>query len=221
MKRINLKNGNVIAIEGDEFPTNPLEFEETYNYYTWRSHYHSIMENDFESADEWVDSIVGDGSYDRQREKSQNNNRDIVGFAYDLCSLLDKKGIWALPILTFEHTTISYYIGDSIDRWDGSVVGFVWAEKEALYKEYGVKRLTPSIKEKAKSVVSNALELYTDYANGEVYVAFLFDSQEDCDNEDVRDSVGGLYYTNEDEFKEEVTSLFGFTKEDIESVTYA
>ena len=221
MKQITLKNGSVIVIAVDEFPTNPLEFEETYNCYTWQSHYCSIMENDFESAVEWVDSVLGDGAFDRQKEKSQNNKKDVVGFAYDLCSLLDKKGIWALPILTFEHSTIRYYIGDSIDRWDGSVVGFVWAEKEALYKEYGVKRLTPDIKEKAKSVVSDALELYTDYANGEVYVAFLFDSQEDCDDENVKDSVGGLYYINEDEFKEDVTLQFGFTKEDIESVTYA
>lgn len=116
---------------------------------------------------------------------------------------------------------VKYYIGDSIDPWDGSVIGFAWAEKATLYKEYGVKRLTPEIKEKVESVISGSLRLYTDYANGDVYAAFLYNSQEDCDNEDVRDSVGGLYYTNEDEFKEEVTSLFGFTKEDIESVTYA
>ena len=221
MEKINLKNGNIIAIQADVDPWNPLEEEETYNFYTWQNGYLSITENDFNSPSDWVDSILGDGAFDRQKEKSQENNKNVVGFAYDVCSLLDKKGIYALPILLLDHSMVKYYIGDSIDRWDGSVIGFVWAEKEALYKEYGVKRLTPSIKEKAKSVVSNALELYTDYANGEVYVAFLFDSQEDCDNEDVRDSVGGLYYTNEDKFKEEVTSLFGFTKEDIESVTYA
>lgn len=221
MEKINLKNGNIIAIQADVDPWNPLEEEETYNFYTWQNGYLSITENDFNSPSDWVDSILGDGAFDRQKEKSQENNKNVVGFAYDVCSLLDKKGIYALPILLLDHSMVKYYIGDSIDPWDGSVIGFAWAEKATLYKEYGVKRLTPEIKEKVESVISDSLRLYTDYANGEVYVAFLFDSQEDCDNEDVRDSVGGLYYTNEDEFKEEVTFLFGFTKEDIESVTYA
>lgn len=161
MEKINLKNGNIIAIQADVDPWNPLEEEETYNFYTWQNGYLSITENDFNSPSDWVDSILGDGAFDRQKEKSQENNKNVVGFAYDVCSLLDKKGIYALPILLLDHSMVKYYIGDSIDRWDGSVIGFVWAEKEALYKEYGVKRLTPSIKEKAKSVVSNALELYT------------------------------------------------------------
>lgn len=35
MEKINLKNGNIIAIQADVDPWNPLEEEETYNFYTW------------------------------------------------------------------------------------------------------------------------------------------------------------------------------------------
>lgn len=219
MEKITLKNGNIIKIVADEDPFNPLEDEEVYNFYTWHNNYFSITKtNAFNKPSDWVDSILGDGAFDRQKEKSQENNRNVVGFAYDICSLLDKKGIWALPILMFEHSMVEYYIGNSIDRWDGSVVGFAWAEKETLYDVYGVKKLTKSIKEKVKSFVSSSLKTYTDYANGDVYMAVLYNSQEDCDNDDSEDSICGLYYSNDEDFKGEVLDCFGFAKEDIENV---
>lgn len=219
MEKITLKNGNIIKIVADEDPFNPLEDEEVYNFYTWHSNYFSITKNNpFNKASDWVDSILGDGAFDRQKEKSQENKKSVVGFAYDICSLLDKKGIWALPILMFEHSMVEYYIGNSIDRWDGSVVGFVWAKKETLYDVYGVKKLTKSIKEKVESVISSSLKMYTDYANGDVYMAVLYNSQEDCDNDDVEDSISGFYYSNDEDFKGEVLDCFGFAKEDIENV---
>lgn len=219
MEKITLKNGNIIKIVADEDPFNPLEDEEVYNFYTWHNNYFSITKtNVFNKASDWVDSILGDGAFDRQKEKSQENKKSVVGFAYDICSLLDKKGIWALPILMFEHSMVEYYIGNSIDRWDGSVVGFVWAEKETLYDVYGVKKLTKSIKEKVESVISSSLKMYTDYANGDVYMAVLYNSQEDCDNDDVEDSISGFYYSNDEDFKCEVLDCFGFAKEDIENV---
>ena len=49
MEKINLKNGNIIAIQADVDPRNPLEEEETYNFYTWQNGYLSITENDFNS----------------------------------------------------------------------------------------------------------------------------------------------------------------------------
>ena len=215
MEKITLKNGNIVVIKADVDPWNPLEDEETFNFYTWQQGYYSITKNDFDGPDDWVDSILGDGAFDRQKEKSQENNKNVVGFAYDVCSLLDKKGIWALPILLLDHSMLKYYIGDSIDPWDGSVIGFVWAEKEALYKEYGVKRLTPAIKEKLETVVSGSLSLYTDYANGDVYVAYLYNSQEEYEEDDEAECIGGLYFTTEEEFKEDLACNFGFDKEDI------
>lgn len=219
MEKITLKNGNIIKIVADEDPFNPLEDEEVYNFYTWHNNYFSITKtNAFNKPSDWVDSVLGDGAFDRQKEKSQENKKSVVGFAYDICSLLDKKGIWALPILMFEHSMVEYYIGNSIDRWDGSVVGFVWAEKETLYDVYSVKKLTKNVKEKVKSVVSSSLKMYTDYANGDVYMAILYNSQEDYDNDDSEDSVCGFYYSNDEDFKGEVLDCFGFAKEDIENV---
>lgn len=169
MEKINLKNGNIIAIQADVDPWNPLEEEETYNFYTWQNGYLSITENDFNSPSDWVDSILGDGAFDRQKEKSQENNKNVVGFAYDVCSLLDKKGIYALPILLLDHSMVKYYIGDSIDPWDGSVIGFAWAEEE-------------------------------------------------YDDDLVEESIGSLFFTDEEKFKEEVVNHFGFDVEDIEAV---
>ena len=47
MEKINLKNGNIIAIQADVDPWNPLEEEETYNFYTWQNGYLSIFVRPF------------------------------------------------------------------------------------------------------------------------------------------------------------------------------
>jgi hypothetical protein len=202
MEKINLKNGNIIAIQADVDPWNPLEEEETYNFYTWQNGYLSITENDFNSPSDWVDSILGDGAFDRQKEKSQENNKNVVGFAYDVCSLLDKKGIYALPILLLDHSMVKYYIGDSIDPWDGSVIGFAWRDKKELCKEYGVKKLSQKLKtETIEKVVESELRAYTNFANGEAYGFELYSRE---DGEDPIDSCYGFigFDSTEELFKE-------------------
>lgn len=49
-------------------------------------------------------------------------------------------------------------------------------------------------------------------------MAVLYNSQEDCDNDDVEDSISGFYYSNDEDFKGEVLDCFGFAKEDIKDV---
>ena len=149
----------------------------------------------------WYNSIMGEDAFYKQKEKSQENNRSAVGFAYDLCANLDKKGIYALPILKYEHGLVKYYIGDSVDRWDGGVVGFAWRDKKELCKEYGVKKLSQKLKtETIEKVVESELKAYTNFANGEVYGFELYSRE---DGEDVIDSCYGFigYDSTDDLFK--------------------
>ena len=111
-----------------------------------------------------------------------------------LCGALDKVGIVAFPILSYEHSGISYYIGNSIDRWDGSVVGFAWEYKEKLYKEYRCKRITKAIREKLEKNVKGELATYTQYCNGEVYDYVLYD----CNGIEI-DSCCGFYADTDEE----------------------
>ena len=197
-------DGDTLLLVNDEFPLNPMEdWDMLMKYYTWENRYIPMQKgaSEFSSPEAWYNSIMGEDAFYKQKEKSQENNRSAVGFAYDLCANLDKKGIYALPILKYEHDLVKYYIGDSVDRWDGGVVGFAWRDKKELCKEYGVKKLSQKLKtETIEKVVESELKAYTNFANGEVYGFELYSRE---DGEDVIDSCYGFigYDSTDDLFK--------------------
>lgn len=199
-------DGDTLLLVNDEYPLNPMEdWDMLMNYYTWENRYISMQKraNQFSDEEDWYDSVMGEGAYLRQAKKSKENNRSVVGFAYDLCANLDKKGIYVLPILKYEHSLVRYYIGDSVDRWDGGVVGFAWRDKKELCKEYGVKKLSQKLKaETIEKVVESELRAYTNFANGEAYGFELYSRE---NGEDPIDSCYGFFgYDSTDELFKDV-----------------
>ena len=196
-------DGETLLLVNDDDPINPMEdWDVLMNYYTWENRYIPMQQeaSQFSDEEDWYDSVMGEGAYNKQMDKSQQNKRNSVGFAYDLCANLDKKGIYALPILKYEHGLVKYYIGDSVDRWDGGVVGFAWRDKKELCKEYGVKKLMPKIKEIINRNIEGELKAYTNFANGEAYGFELYSRE---DGEDPIDSCYGFigYDSTEDLFE--------------------
>lgn len=173
---------------------NPMNWDTVFNYYTWERNYNSMQENSYRELDDWFDAQTSDGTFDRLREKCLAEGKSLLRFLDVLCGALDKVGIVAFPILSYEHSGISYYIGNSIDRWDGSVVGFAWEYKEKLYKEYRCKRITKAIREKLEKNVKGELATYTQYCNGEVYEYVLYD----CNGIEI-DSCCGFYADTDEE----------------------
>lgn len=203
-KYINNDSETLLLVSDDD-PMNPMEDWDTLmNYYTWESRYIPMQEGakNFSDMEEWYDSIMGEGAFDRQMEKSKENERSSVGFVYDLCANLEKKGIYALPILKYEHGLVNYYIGDSVDRWDGGVVGFAWRDKKELCKEYNVKKLSLKIKETINKCIEGELKAYTNYANGEAYGFELY-SREDGDDP-IDSCYGFIGYDSTEELLKEV-----------------
>ena len=198
-------DGETLLLVSDDDPMNPMEDWDTLmNYYTWESRYIPMQEGakNFSDMEEWYDSIMGEGAFNRQMKKSKENERSSIGFVYDLCANLDKKGIYALPILKYEHGLVNYYIGDSIDRWDGSIVGFAWKEKKALCEEYNSKKLTPKLKEIVNKNIEGTLKAYTNFANGEAYGFELY-SREDGDDP-IDSCYGFIGYDSTDELLKDV-----------------
>lgn len=206
VRRFMNKNGDTLYIVNDEICDNPLNdlAPTVMNYYTWERDYQSIQTQSekFNSASDWYDSIMGDRAFNEANEHCSKLGKGPVGFAKYLCEKLDKKGILAYPILKQEHGTVHYYLGDSIDYWDGSVSGFAWQTKSNLYKEYEVSRLTPKLKDEIYDLVDKNLKVYTDWANGYCYGYQLF-TQENGD--DIIDSCYGyIGYSNDEELLDEI-----------------
>jgi hypothetical protein len=160
----------------DEFD-NPVSsnYDTLFNYYTWQRQYESMQEHSYREVDDWFDAQISEGAFYRLREKCQAEGKSHFKFLDALCDALDKVGIVAFPILAYDHPEITYYLGDSIDRWDDNFVGFAWQYKEKLYKEYGCKRIIKSIREKLEKSVKDILKTYSLYCNGYVYGYNVFD----------------------------------------------
>lgn len=183
-------SGELLKIVYDADASNPLANEDTlFRYCTWSRRYMSIQPNSYRTMEDFVDTYLGEGSFDRYREKSIESGLSSVEFANVLCEQLGKrKGILAFPILSYDHGDIKYYLGNNIDRWGGSVAGFAWVEKEKVYQEFGVTKISSKLVERFKSHISSDLDIYNKYARGESYGFELYDS-----NGKFMDSLYGLY----------------------------
>lgn len=147
-----------------------LDFKEylrPFHIYTWSRNYLSLDDNNFANIEEFIDDMLYDGAFDKIRVKSIEEGKSKIEFVYELVKMLDKKGYIAFPVLSYEHGSISYYLGHSIDRFDGSIAGFAWASKEDLRKAIEKERIGKKEKEAFKKFISELLEKYTAYVNGE------------------------------------------------------
>jgi len=81
------------------------------------------------------------------------------------------------------------------DPWDSGQVGYIYATKEHIKKEYGVKRISKQLKAKVREILSAEIEEFSQYLNGEVY-GFVHSKLEKCDHDHTH--------------KEHINSCWGF-----------
>ena len=95
-----------------------------------------------------------------------------------------------LPLFLYDHSGISMrtFSHGQHAGWDGGYVGFIYATKADILKEYSVKRITKAIKTKVEKILTSEVETYSQYLEGDVY----FYNVED-ENGEVVESCGGFY----------------------------
>jgi len=116
-----------------------------------------------------------------------------------------------LPLFLYDHSGLSMrtYSHGQHAGWDGGYVGFIYATKEDILKEYSVKRISKAILEKVEKILISEVKTYSQYLEGDVYCFHI----EDADGETI-DSCGGYYGL--DECIKEVKSQIDFYKKDRE-----
>ena len=183
-------SGELLKIVYDRDASNPLANSESlYNLYTWSSKYESIQPNSYLTMEDFIETYLEEGSFDKYREHCIKLGLNSIGFANFLCEQLSKrKGILAFPILSYNHGNIHYYLRNKFDRYDGGVAGFAWVEKEKVYQEFGVSKISSKLVEHLKLHISSDLDFYNKYVRGESYGFELYDS-----NGKFMDSCYGFY----------------------------
>ena len=95
-----------------------------------------------------------------------------------------------LPLFLYDHSGISMrtYSHGVHAGWDGGYVGFIYATKADILKEYNKNKLSKSLLEKAKKILIQEVETYSQYLEGDVW-NFVIEDEEG--NHIV--SCGGFY----------------------------
>lgn len=128
-----------------------------------------------------------------------------------------------LPLFLYDHSGISMSVGRNYpynDPWDSGQVGFIFAPREAVLKEYSVKRVSAAIRAKVEKILLQEVETYDQYLRGDVYGYQLFridnpdefdpDNDDPVDYGEEIDSCWGYYG---DDWKGEVDSLIAYYEE--------
>lgn len=96
-----------------------------------------------------------------------------------------------LPVHLYDHSMIGIstsYTYPYNCPWDSGTCGFVVVTKEAIRKEYGKKRVTKELIEKATAIAKGEVETLNQYISGDIWGFSL----EDKEGEEI-DSCWGFY----------------------------
>jgi hypothetical protein len=104
-----------------------------------------------------------------------------------------------LPLFLYDHSGITISTSTEYpfnDRWDAGQVGFIIVTREAMLKEYGIKRITKKHIEQATKVLKSEVKVYDQYLTGEVYGFKAFEvstCDKGCEHEEETDSCWGFF----------------------------
>src|SRR3990167_6828682 len=174
--------GYTIKIEYDDDPLSPIEdFDMLGIMICWHRKYNLGHEQPRGGLEGWlaykiwahlgVDNWDVYGTkYEDWEEKSQD--------ALQLMKEFQKYNL-VIPLYLYDHGGITLRAGDPFyDSWDSGQVGFVYVSHEKIKEEYGVKRLSKKILEKAEKLLKAEVEVYDNYLTGNVFGYEIEDQDE-------------------------------------------
>lgn len=148
--------GYTVKLWQDENPENPREWDNLGVMFCWHPRYQ-----------------LGDEQFTRDAPAEVLDAGEAWDTLEDVRIYLvkHKDAVVILPLVLLDHSGLTIRVGTSYGEdpggWDTSRVGFVYATREAIKKEYG--RVTKATKAKAESVLRQEIATYDQYLKGDVY----------------------------------------------------
>jgi hypothetical protein len=104
-----------------------------------------------------------------------------------------------LPIYLYDHSDIAISTAPFSCPWDSGQVGFISVSKAKVREEFGVKRITAKVREKAEEILRGEVKDYDKYLRGEVWA---FEIKELPELPELLDRLGVDELTEEDDIQE-------------------
>jgi hypothetical protein len=141
------KDGRILRIFADENPENPREWD-NFGVMVCRHPRYNL----------------GDEQLSRDFEGSFEDFKDYL--------IKERGAVVILPLRIYDHSGVSISTSSEYPfncRWDSSRVGYIFATREAIKKEYGLKKITAKVKAKVEEILKQEVAVYNQYINGDVY----------------------------------------------------
>jgi hypothetical protein len=148
-------HGHTIKIFQDLDPETPREWSNLGTLICWHRRYRLGDSHRFDSPEAFLRDLAGvsdqsDLSMEQLRERAAR--RAIL-----------------LPVFLYDHSGLAMNTIGFNCPWDSGQVGYVYVTLEAVREEFGVKRVTKALREKAEDILRGDIVSYDAYLGGRVY----------------------------------------------------
>ena len=93
-----------------------------------------------------------------------------------------------LPLYLYDHSGITMSVKPFSCHWDSGQIGYIYATKDQVRKEYSRKRITKKLRDQVEKALRQEVQAYDDFLTGNVWGYVV----EDIDGEHI-DSCWGFY----------------------------
>ena len=100
--------------------------------------------------------------------------RDLVMAAIDKHTVM-------LPLYLHDHGGITMSTGGYSCPWDSGQVGYIYATRETILKEFSAKKLTAKLRRQVEDILRSEVKTYAQYLEGDVYGYVIYKIDEPCD----------------------------------------
>lgn len=91
----------------------------------------------------------------------------------DLNAIIEEPGVVYLPLYLMDHSGLCMnthgFRHEDPQGWDWGFVGIIYADAEAILKEFGTTDLTDEIRAKAEEILKGEVETYSRCLSGDVF----------------------------------------------------
>lgn len=196
MPMVAIKKPYTLFIKDDTIIDSPRETDDCFGKMVcFHRRYNLGDEHNFSDKDDFlyslfVDTIGDDEKAEREYERLQAkfDPRDYHGRggyyeAVDnaILEVIERKHV-ILPLYLYDHSGITMNTTGFSCPWDSGQVGWIYASKDDILKEYGGKNLTQEKREKAETLLRGEVEYYDHYIRGDCYGFQLYKDDEELDS---------------------------------------
>lgn len=188
-KEIKLKDNHVLQIFQDTWGESPREWSNLGTMAIFHKRYNFGDEIDFKSDD-----------FNSWSEMGEYINKDLDAAV-------------CIPIYMYDHSGITINCDGFACPWDSGQVGYIYVSKQKLRDQYGVKRISKELIDKAEKALRREVHIMDQYITGDVYGFQVIKRYLNNNNEikeDILDSCSGFYGDN---FKE--NGMLAYIDEDL------